>query len=59
MDVLCFTEHWQKAEKIKLPSIDLFKLVSTFSRNCGEHGASCVHVTVLTSKRSALLPRDK
>jgi hypothetical protein len=44
IDVLCFTEHWQKEEQIKLSNIDQFKLVSNFSRNSSEHGGLCIYV---------------
>jgi hypothetical protein len=44
IDVLSFTEHWQKEQQIKLSNIDQFKLVSNFCRINSEHGGSCIYV---------------
>jgi hypothetical protein len=44
IDVLCFTEHWQKEKQIKLSNIDQFKLLSNFNRNNTAHGGSCIYV---------------
>ena len=42
--MLCFIEHWVKADYLNLIQIDQYKLVSHFSRNMYDHGGSCIYV---------------
>ena len=44
IDVLCFTEHWVKADYLKLIQIDQYKLASYFSGKKYNHGGSCIYV---------------
>jgi hypothetical protein len=44
IEILRYTEHWQKEEKIKLSSIDEFKLVRNFMRNSTECAVSCMYI---------------
>jgi len=44
IDVLCFTEHWVKADYLKLIQFDQYKLASYFSRKKYNHGGSCIYV---------------
>ena len=44
IEILCYTEHWQKEEKIKLSGIDELKLVSNFMRNSSECAVSCMYI---------------
>jgi hypothetical protein len=44
IEVLCFTEHWVKADYLKLIQIDQDKLVSHFSGKKYDHGGSCIYV---------------
>jgi hypothetical protein len=44
VDVLCFTEHWQKNQQIGNTNITQFKLVSSFCRVKSEHGVVCIYV---------------
>ena len=43
-EVLCFAEHWVRADYLNLIQIDHYKLVSHFSRKMYEHGGSCIYV---------------
>ena len=44
IEVLCFTEHWVKADYLNLIQIDQYKLLSNFSRKKYDHGGSCIYV---------------
>ena len=48
--VLCFKEHWQKEEQIKLSNPEQFKLVSAFSRISSKHRGSCICVKKILEK---------
>ena len=45
IDVLCFTEHWLKDDYLKVIKMDLYKLVSYFSRKNYDHSGSCIYCT--------------
>ena len=42
--MLCFTEHWVKADYLNLIQIDQYKLRSYFIRKMYDHGGSCIYV---------------
>ena len=44
LDILCFTEHWQMKEQMRVLNIDHFKLVSNCSRFSCNCGGSCIFV---------------
>jgi hypothetical protein len=44
IEVLCFTEHWVKADYLNLIQIDRYKLGSHFSRKKYDHGGSCIYI---------------
>jgi hypothetical protein len=44
VNILCFTEHWLKEDKLRLTNISHFNLVSNFSRIRNGHGGSCIYV---------------
>ena len=43
-EVLCFTEHWVKADYVNLIQTDQHKLVSHFSRQMYDRGGFCIYV---------------
>ena len=43
-EVLCFTEHWVKADYLNLIQVDQCKLQSYFSRKMSDHGGSRIYV---------------
>jgi len=43
-DVLCFTEHWLKANQLNSIYIDQFKQVSSFCRSTSTGGGSSIYV---------------
>jgi hypothetical protein len=56
VDVLCFTENWQKNQQIGYTNITQFKLVSSFCRVKSEHGGVCIYVKKKFGNQRDLLP---
>ena len=46
VNILCFTEHWLKEDKLRLTDISNFKLASNFSRIRNGHGGTCIYVRI-------------
>jgi hypothetical protein len=43
VNVLCFTEHWQKEQQIGYMNFTQFELANSFCRITSGHGGACIY----------------
>jgi hypothetical protein len=44
VNVLCFTEHWQREQQIGYMNFTQFELANSFCRVTSGHGGACIYV---------------
>jgi hypothetical protein len=44
VNVLCFTEHWQREQQIDYMNFTQFELANSFCRVTSGHGGACIYV---------------
>jgi hypothetical protein len=55
VNILCFTEHWLSEVQMNILNINYFRLVSSFSRNQGTSGGSCIFTRNTTETKKLII----